>query len=270
MEALAPGFRVLAPDSYGAGKGPPWPRDRKIFLRDEVALLEPVFERAGAPFSLVAHSYGAAVALIGALERPDRVQALALYEPTLFGLLDAESSPPNEADGIRDALAVAAALVDAGDPAGAARHFVDYWSGPGAWNRVPEERKGPIAASVVNVRGWAGAAFGATPPLQAFSRLDVPVLYMIGKDSPDSTRGVARLLAPVLPRVEILEFEGVGHMGPVTHPQLVNEAISRFLERTSLRPAAAVARSGQAPEPRRSRSGAPTPEDRLPQAQRGP
>ena len=50
MELLAPRFHVLAADSYGAGKSPPWPTDRKLVLRDEVALLEPVFAAAGDPF----------------------------------------------------------------------------------------------------------------------------------------------------------------------------------------------------------------------------
>src|SRR5688572_14337283 len=57
MEALAPRCHVLAADSYGAGKSPPWPTDRQVVLRDEVALLEPVFARAGDPFALVGHSY---------------------------------------------------------------------------------------------------------------------------------------------------------------------------------------------------------------------
>jgi pimeloyl-ACP methyl ester carboxylesterase len=231
MECLAPTFRVLAPDSYGAGKSPAWPTDRLVGLRDEVALLEPVFALAKKPFTLVGHSYGAAVALIAALAQPHRVRALALYEPTLFALLDAESPPPNEADGIRAAVAGAAAALDAGDPAGAAEWFIDYWMGPGAWARTPEPRKGPIASSVVNVRGWAGALLDEPTPLETFATLDVPVLFMIGKDSPASSLGVARLLTKTLPRVEVIEFEGLGHMGPVTHSDVVNEAISRFLER---------------------------------------
>ena len=155
MERLAPKFRVLAPDSYGAGKSPAWPTNRLVCLRDEAVLLEPVFARAGEPFALVAHSYGAAVALIAALAQPHRVRALALYEPTLFALLDAESPPPNDADGIRGTVAGAAAALDAGNPAGAAECFIDFWMGMGAWDHTPEPRKGPIASSVVNVRGWA-------------------------------------------------------------------------------------------------------------------
>jgi len=232
METFAPEFRVIAADSYGAGKSPPWPTDRSVFLRDEVALLEPVFVHASGPFSLVAHSYGAAVALIAALEQPHRVQALALYEPTLFALLDSESPPPNDADGIRDAVAGTIAALDAGNPDGAAKCFIDFWMGPGSWDEMPEQRQGPIANSVGNVRGWANALFSEPTPLQAFSQLSIPVLYMIGEDSPVSSRGVARLLTRVLPQVEVVEFEGLGHMGPLTHPEVVNEAISRFLKRS--------------------------------------
>ena len=74
--------------------------------------------------------------------------------------------------------------------------------------------------------------FTEPTPLKAFRSLDVPVLYMVGKRSTPSARGVARLLVNALPQVELVEFENLGHMGPVTHPDLVNEAIAQFLERT--------------------------------------
>jgi len=230
MDRLAPKFHVLTADAYGAGKSPAWTADRPVTLRDEVALLEPVFARAGDDLALVGHSYGGAVALIAALAQPHRVRALALYEPTLFALLEAESPSPNEADGIRNAVAAAGAALDAGDPDRAAECFIDFWMGKGAWARTPEPRKGPIAASVANVRGWKSALFGEPTPLGAFAALDVPVLYMTGKDSPASSLGVARLLTKTLPRVEVIAFEGLGHMGPVTHPDVVNDAICRFLE----------------------------------------
>jgi pimeloyl-ACP methyl ester carboxylesterase len=128
LETLAPRFHVLAADSYGAGKSPAWPRDRPVGLRDEVELLEPVFARAGVPFALVAHSYGAAVALIAAVTRPPRVRVLALYEPTLFALLDAESPPPNDADGIRGAVARAVVALDAIPPARRSASSIFGWA----------------------------------------------------------------------------------------------------------------------------------------------
>jgi pimeloyl-ACP methyl ester carboxylesterase len=231
METLAGKFHVLAADSFGAGQSPAWPADRPLSLGDEAALLEPVFDRAGDPHAIVGHSYGAAVALIAAVSRPRPIRALALYEPVLFSLLDAESPPPNEADGIRAAVAGAAAAVDSGDPSGAAECFIDFWMGRGAWARMSDSRQRPIAASIVHIRQWVSALFDEPTPLAAFSNLRIPVLFMMGSESPAPSRGVARLLVSVLPQLEIVEFKGVGHMGPITHPEVVNEAIARFLER---------------------------------------
>jgi pimeloyl-ACP methyl ester carboxylesterase len=159
---------------------------------------------------------------------------MALYEPTLFALLDADSPAPNEAEGIRKTVADASVALDAGDRDAAAERFIDYWMGTGTWEQTPEQRKAPIAASVTNVRRWAYALFTEPTPLEAFRSLNIPVLYMVGKRSTASAHGVARLLAPALPRVELVEFEDLGHMGPVTDPDPVNEVIGKFLERASM------------------------------------
>jgi hypothetical protein len=105
MERLAPAFRVFAPDSYGSGKSPDWPSPRAITLADEVALVD-----------------------------PGRVFALALYEPTLFSLVEAQGPAPNDADA-------------------AARSFIDYWMDEGSWERTrkpasrPSPRPSPTCAA---------------------------------------------------------------------------------------------------------------------------
>jgi pimeloyl-ACP methyl ester carboxylesterase len=228
MEMLAPSFHVLAPDTYGAGKSPAWPTDRTILLRDEVALLEPVFARACDPFALVGHSYGAAIALVAAATFPERVRCLVLYEPTLFALLEAESPRTSDGSGIREAAAKAAAAIDAGDTSLGAQHFLDYWTGEGTWASTPESRKPSIAASMVAVRGWAHALFGEPTPVADFARLGMPVLYIVGTQSPASSRGVARILTKALARVTVVELE-MGHMGPITHAGAVNDVIEPFL-----------------------------------------
>ena len=231
MDTLAPRHRVLAPDTHGAARGPAWPADRPLALADEVTLLDPVFVRAGAPFSLVGHSYGGAVALLAAVQQPQRVQALVLYEPTLFALVDSAFARPNDADGIREAVERATAALVAGDRGAAAEQFVDFWAGAGAWRATAEARRAVIENAIVNVQGWGSALFGETTPLQAFGALEMPVLLMVGRDSPASSLAVVRLLARALPQLETLEFKGLGHMGPVTHPELVNAEIDDFLRR---------------------------------------
>jgi len=103
--------------------------------------------------------------------------------------------------------------------------------GAGSWKKTPDQRKAPIASWVTNVRRWAHALFNEPTPLPAFRSLDIPVLYMVGQRSTPAARGVARLLVNALPRVEVVELEEVGHMGPITHPGRVNDIIARFLER---------------------------------------
>ena len=233
MDALASRFHVLAPDTYGAGKGPAWPADRPLALCEEVALLEPVFARAGTPLSLVGHSYGGAVALVAAVQVPQRVHALVLYEPTLFALVDAAFPPPNDVDGIRRTVERAGAALAMGNRGAAAEHFIDFWMGAGAWHATPQSRRTAIEAAVLNVQGWGQALFAEPTPLKALGALTMPVLLMVGKNSPASARAVARLLSQALPRVETLEFEGLGHMGPVTHPEVVNPVIEEFLRRNT-------------------------------------
>jgi pimeloyl-ACP methyl ester carboxylesterase len=223
MELLAPRFHVIAADSYGAGKSPARPPN--TMLRDEVALLEPALARAGDPFALVGHSYGGAVALVAAVMYPKRVRAIALYEPTLFALVERET--PRDVDGIRDTVVDA---VKVGDKFAAARTFIDFWMEPGAFDRMPERKREAIAAAGVDVDEWRKALFGEPTPRSAFARLDVPVLLLVGKRSPLSSRSVAQLLARTLPRVEVVELDDCGHMAPVTHPERVNGAIARFLE----------------------------------------
>lgn len=232
MERLAPAWHVLAPDAYGAGKSPPWPEGRALTLADEAALAEPALARAGAPLVLVGHSYGGSVALVAAARRPERVRALVLYEPTLFALVQPQGGGSTEdAAGIRAAVQAAGAAVDAGDLDAAARHFIDYWMGEGAWARTPAARKPAIAASMRPIRGWAGALMNEPLTLDDFVQaLRIPVLLMVGGRSPRSSRSVAALLARALPLVVLKEFPSLGHMGPVTDPEVVNEAIAGFLE----------------------------------------
>jgi pimeloyl-ACP methyl ester carboxylesterase len=229
MERLSGRFRVIAADAYGAGNSPDWPAGTPGWLADEVDLLEELFQKLGEPFHLVGHSYGAAVALKAALRYGERVKSLALYEPTLFALLLAQDPQHPAVQGIRDAAADAAAAVERGDLEAAGERFIDYWMGAGAWAAMPEARRPAVAQSMRGIRYWAHALMSEPAPLAAFAQLELPVLAMAGRRSPPSSRGVFELLRDTLPDVRVKQFDDLGHMGPVTHPDVVNEAIAQHL-----------------------------------------
>ena len=230
MDRLAGRFRTLAVDLYGSGKSPDWPAERPLTLADEVALLEPIFGSVGDRFHLIGHSYGGAVALKAALAGPERLRSLVLFEPVLFGLLNADDPGQPAAREITAVRDDTTAAVDRGDLDAAGARFVDYWVGAGAWASMPDERRRLVATAMRTVKSEWHAAFDESTPLSAFGALDVPTLCLVGSDSPASSRAVAHLLAKTVPRVTEVEIEGVGHMGPVTHPDRINALIEGHLE----------------------------------------
>ena len=230
MDRLAGRFRMLAVDLYGSGKSPDWPADRPLTLADEVALLEPMLESLGDRFHLIGHSYGGAVALKAALAGPWRLRSLILFEPVLFGLLNGHDPAQREITAVRDDTIAA---VDRGDLATAGARFVDYWTGAGAWAGMPDARRSLVATAMRKVKSEWHAAFEEPARLSDFGALDVPTLCLVGSDSPASSRAVSRLLAKTLSRVTEVEIEGVGHMGPVTHPDRINALIEGYLEQAT-------------------------------------
>jgi len=184
------------------------------------------------------------VALAAALAEPGRVESLVLFEPVLFSVLIAEDPTQPAAREIAAVRDDTVAALERGNPHASGARFVDYWMGAGSWAAMPEPRREALATAMSKVKAEWDAAFREPTPLPAFAALDVPVLYIIGSDSPASARGVARLLTKTLPRVTTVEIEGVGHMGPVTHPDRVNALIERFLTDGPTTPTEQTRRNG--------------------------
>ena len=226
---LIEGYEVLAPDLHGSGNSPPWPAKWQLTLADEVAFLEPVFTAAGESAHLVGHSYGGAVAVQAALTYPGRFRSLVLIEPVLFGLLLAEDPGQPAAREIVALCQHTRAAVELGALDSAAQRFIDYWMGPGTWVNMPPHRRAAAAQAMPSVRSQWSAIFAETTTLPAYSSLDLPTLYLVGSQSPASARSVARLLTHALPNVTTAQLQGVGHMAPVTHPDMVNTAIETYI-----------------------------------------
>jgi len=148
-------------------------------------------------------------------------------------VVDKAVAPPNDAECIREAVGRSSAALLTGDRSAGAEYFIDYWTGIGRWRAMPEALRSAIETAIVNVQGWGRALFGEPTPLSAFNALKIPVLLMMGRNSPASSLAVAQLMSQTLPNLETSEFEGVGHMGPITHPDLVNAAIGTLLRRHS-------------------------------------
>lgn len=233
--SLANRFDVLTPDLLGYAGGERWAAGRSASLDDEADHLEPLIDADGV--HLFGHSYGGAVALQIALRWPERVKSLTLYEPVRFALLLGGENREAAAQILGVARNIAIDVM-AGDLAAAAERFVDYWSGPGAWQRLGARRQQGIAERMPKVNAEFEAAFGDTMPASRYRVLTMPLHLIGGTGSPLPARRVLDLLGARLPRHTRSALTGLGHMGPVEDPAWVVSVFDAMMRGMELQVAA--------------------------------
>lgn len=227
IDRLQDRFRCLAPDLLGYGRSGPW--TGTDLYGDEQAIIEALIDLADAPVHLVGHSYGAMLAMLTTLARPEAVATLTMIEPTLFTLLrDAgESAAFAEIKGVADRTTE---LSEAGNDEAAARAFLDYWVAPGAFDDLPEQTRATVAATMPKQRlEWPFRQRIDLPQLDALRAIECPMLVVRADATTLAASRVVDLILPVLRNVEYAEIQDAGHMSPVTHPDKVNPVVERFL-----------------------------------------
>ncbi len=229
-------FHVVAPDLCGYGGTGSWHGKGEISLAAEAAMVAALVERRDEPVHLVGHSFGGAVALRLAQDRPELVKTLVLIEPVAFHLLRAGDAIDAQAfDEISQVAAAVARAVACGDFDGGFGRFVDYWSGAGAWTAIPEEKRGAFATRLGKVALDFWSALNDPARLGDLAELDLPTLVIRGGTSPLPVRRIAWHLGRTLPRVRLETIEHAGHMAPLTHAADVNALIAAHLKRHAMR-----------------------------------
>lgn len=224
------GWPWHTPDLLGHGGRPGWPdgvAPRLDIEADDVLSGLPV--PAGQPLHLVGHSYGAAVALQIALQQPQRVRSLTLYEPVAFGVLATSSEPPAEWREAQQVAQAVEAALDRGDLDGAARGFVGYWQGRDVWPELDEGQRARLAEPMLTVRKHFEALSAARWSDAELATLQMPVQLICGSATRDSARCVAQTLARRLPQVQLTTLAGAAHLAPITQPERVNPLILESL-----------------------------------------
>ena len=230
QDALAGGYRVIAPDLLGYGSAREWTHSRPLSLDDEASRIEPLIAAEPDGVHLVGHSFGGALALHLALRNPGRVKSVALYEPVLVNLIQEDlrsRAATIEFTAVRIAVRRA---VHSGRAEHAANVFVDYWSGAGAWQALPDKRRQAIVQRMRKVDAEFDAIFYDAKSLSAYRRITVPVLAMVGSATRTPPRAILDRLVTALPDVQRREIARAGHMGPLTHADEVNSGIRAFLD----------------------------------------
>jgi len=230
--SLGEDYDLVAPEHYGCKAAGPWPGERAFTLADEAERTLALIDASDRPVHLVGHSYGGGVALKIAVERPERIASLSLYEPSAFHVLRAIGNRGAAAFAeIQTLVQRTVGGIAIGDHRGAAAAFVDYWNGHGAWDTL----RPPVQAALMRWLPKAPLDFSALieepTALAAYASLRVPALVLRGEHALTPSRLIAETLWALLPAAELREIAGAGHMGPLTHTAAVNAAIVRHIAR---------------------------------------
>jgi pimeloyl-ACP methyl ester carboxylesterase len=220
---LSERFRVLRFDRFTYRVQPP-PAGAQA-MAGEVADVLAIASAVDGPLLLVGHSSGAVVALQSALAAPSRFAGLLLYEPPV-----AVDEPLGG-----DALRRARAALDDGDPESAMTiHMRDIVGSSGLilrLMRLPPLRtvmRRFAAAQIADDEALESLGVG----LDRYAAIEVPVLLLTGKRSPEHLIARSEALADVVPRLDsVVILPRQGHMATMRAPSDVAEVIASFADR---------------------------------------
>lgn len=218
-------YRVLTPDLCGYG-GESFAKTKRFSLDDEVDRVLDQIGESAEPIHVVGHSYGGAVALRFASRFPYRVKSLTLYEPAECLLLFEEGLHTDEAceiRGLREVFMQQSRSIFF--RWFAAREYINYWSGKNAWRGMRHHQKRRVVSVVPKIAAEWDALFSSSASLGDGSQFSMPVRILCGTRTKCTARRTAELLEAKIATASLQFVEGLSHMGPVTHAELVNSLI---------------------------------------------
>lgn len=207
-------FLALTMRHFGTGE---WPDDRPYSRDVHEADLIAVLQAWGEPMHLVAWSYSGPVALRAAIEEPDLVRSIVIYEPTLESIVKGTAEGDAVVEQWYAGFSDTAAAHDAGDFEEAVREAIEYVFGmeEGGFATLPEAAQDVLLANAHTIP----LDFVAPPPApmtcEELGTVKVPTLLIVGSETLPIFEEGAKAIADCMQNSVIQTIDGVGHGGPL-------------------------------------------------------
>jgi pimeloyl-ACP methyl ester carboxylesterase len=228
VKLLEPYFLVINIDILGYGKADRVADEKNYNFDVEIKRIENVLDcvAPNKPFHLVGHSCGGAIALKLAVESPENILSLSLYEPVAFHLLEQGSEARTLADDFARKVAI-------DDRYKAAEVFTNFWNKEGFFRSLPQKMQDLMARDMPKVSLDFKGLTAEKYSLNDLENIQCRTLMMTGDYSPELSRLLAEKIEFALANVSHINFPA-GHMGPVSHGEIIHPAIAAFIQGDSL------------------------------------
>jgi len=188
-------------------------------LEDEFGDIAALIQSVGQPAFVLGHSGGAHFALGGTAARPELVSKLVLYEPpvvdAVMTILPKLEDPARREDWegfVRTFLLEAVRLPTP---------FLDAMKSLPIWAAMVAD----APATWADLRALALHKYN----LARFAVLEMPVLFLVGSESPREGYHMTDAISAVLPNSQVVELQGQGHIAQQLAPQMFVDTVSKFL-----------------------------------------
>lgn len=219
-------YRYIALDQRYFGVAP-WSDDGSLYsISTHAKDLATFIQQLGVgPVDVVGWSYGGAVALVLAVQRPDLIRSLFLYEPSLGSIVSDPGDQKTLAEE-RKGVGPAVAASKASDQAKAVRLFADWVNAQsGSFDALPPTLRD---VHLENARTLPLHLASPPPPAITCSQWDnlkVPVTVAKGQQSRAFFTILADTTHRCIPGSRLVVIPNARHMGPAQNGPAFNEAL---------------------------------------------
>ena len=209
-------FRFVTTSLLGYGATTERRDNNENTTRQQIHVIDKLFQRIAEPVNIVAHSYGGLCALAHAIEGSIKPVSLTLIEANPLEILKTSGEYglyANFSNLTRDYFKA----FESGDQ-DAARHVIDFYGGKGSFDAFPARVRDYIKLTTpTNILDWSsGTSF--RPPLSDYKNITASTYVIRGGKSHPAMMRIAELLAENIHNSCIKTIDSGSHFLPETHP----------------------------------------------------